>query len=1165
MVLKRLLLSVLVCLAGLAAAQAQNVFVLPSGTTAALPIGVFSADPFAASATVQGPASPVAVFALPNGSKYYVIARGAADTLTVLDANFNVIGAARAIGQAQAAALSPDGRYLLILANNVFVVDTTTDQVVRTIDVGGLANDVAFSIEGTRAFVVSSTAQRVTAIDLASLSAVSPTVQVSGGSTPTTLAVAPNGFLYAAGQNIIREIDARTMTIRAEIPIIGNPGKLAFSANAQYAIAPNLVPSNGNSTVILIDLATRTVARTINTVTAIDRVVYGGRNASGQERVFAFSRSGASIQELALPALQLSTPAFAATVGQIGGIAISNESPSPRFLFVAGPGNAYRISLSNDTVTGGPLALTTAGGDIVLAGAATTTGASSILVFNNNQSVVASTGTLNPIVVRVVDATGRPVADAPITFTSPSGNVTFSSASTRTSGEGFAVVTPNTPTVTGTYTITAASGSASTDITFNVTGGTTGGGTGGGTGTGIAGSSITVISGSGQLVTQQFLIGNPIRFQVRNAAGAPVANAEVVFSITSGATAGQISPGTATGAITGVTCSTATSCVGVTDANGMVAIGFFASAALGGQPVQTVVINAATGGVSTDAFVTVIQQNAFVGREIQKPARGATIEVRAGQTVQDAVRAVFYSFGVGANQFLQGVGLSITTGNDAATGPTVSCAGNVALSAANGIASCDLVAGPVPGEASVNVLAGGNEFPGWFRVRVLSGGATRINITGGNNQSGTPGQTLGTALTAQLVDANGQPVSGQQVVWELTSAGGAVLAAPTTSTSDAQGRVSTRLTLGNTPGTYQVRVGVPNTNVVATFSITVGSPLTGLTAVSGGGQATQRGSAFGQPLVARVAPAAAGVPVTFTVSSGSATLSAQSATTNTQGEASVTVTAGNTAGPVIITATAGGQSTTFSLTVSPPGPQFTAGNLVDAASFIPVPRIAPGMLLTITGTGLAPGVQGTVGPPSIVGPYPVTLAGVEVLIGGLQAPILHVSNSGGREQVTVQVPFELPTSGTTSVTVRVQGGSTTVQNVPLAPIQPGIFETEIGGQRWAVLIRQDGSFVTPSSPARRGEVLRMFVHGLGGVSPTTATNQAGTGGQQVNASIIVGVNSAGVPGRITAEYVEGFIGLYLVTFEVPGDAPSGRATLSLGAIGPDGQTYYSNTTNFSVQ
>jgi uncharacterized protein (TIGR03437 family) len=309
----------------------------------------------------------------------------------------------------------------------------------------------------------------------------------------------------------------------------------------------------------------------------------------------------------------------------------------------------------------------------------------------------------------------------------------------------------------------------------------------------------------------------------------------------------------------------------------------------------------------------------------------------------------------------------------------------------------------------------------------------------------------------------------------------------------------------------------------------------------------------------------AGIPVTFTVSSGSATLSSNSASTNAAGEASVTVTAGANQGPVVITASAGGFNAIFNLTVSPPGPQFTLSNLLNAAGFQPVQRVAPGMLLTITGTGIAPGVQGTV-IPGMVGPYPTTLAGVEVLIGGLAAPIVHVANVGGREQVTVQVPFELPTSGNTSITIRVQGGSTTLQNVPLGALQPGIFETDISGQRWAVLIRQDGSFVTPSSPARRGDRLRFFAHGLGPVSPTTATNQAGTGDQQVNAQLIIGVNNAGVPGTVTAEYVEGFVGLYLVTFTVPEDAPSGqRISLSMGAVGPDGQTYYSNTTGFPIQ
>ena len=1176
MILKKLILSVLaVCFAVAGTAEARNVFVLPAGTTANLPISVFAADPFAATANVAGPASPIVVLAVPNGSKYYVIARGAADTLTVLDANFNVIGSPRSLQSAQAAAVSPDGRYLLIASGNLLIFDTANDQQVRSIDAGVLPSDIAFSIDGTRAFVVSSGSQRITAIDMSTLTALATTIPISGGSTPTTLAVSPNGFLYAAGQNIIRQIDTRSATIVGDIPIIGNPGEMVFSANGQLAVVPNLFPANGNSSTILIDLATRRPTTvTANVGYTFDRLVYGGRNAAGLERVFAFSRENARVNEIVLPSMQLSTPTFAGAIGQIAGIAASSEFPSPQYLFVSNGAALHRVTLATGEVSGGPLTLASAGGDIFYAGPVTTTGASTITIFNNNQNVQVETGVLTPIVVRVTDAAGRPVADIPITFASAAGNVIFTSSSARTTSEGYAVVIPATPASTGTFTFTATAGGATSEVTFSVTG--TGGGGGGGGGPVVPGATLRIISGNGQALQppRSFALPEPIIYELRDANGNPIREAEVIISVTSGATAGQLN-------VAGLTCTTATLCTVRTDNAGRITVGFTATALIGSNPVQTVIVNAAHGGVSVDAYINVIQDNVFIQRDFLKPGPGATIELRAGQTLNDAIRFQFHSFGglVGAPQPLAGVGLNVSTEftGTPALGPTASCRGGIALSAAGpatgaclaepsgvgcpGVASCDLVAGSVPGETNLLISAAGNQFFG-VRLRVLPAAATaaRINITGGNNQSATPGQTLATALSVQVVDANGQPVANQQINWELTSAGGAVLAAPTTTTTDAQGRASTRLTVGNTTGTFQVRAGIPGTTTVAAFSFTVTPTLGGLTVVSGNNQGAQRGSAFGQPLVVRVTnaagAAASGIPVSFVVTSGSATLSAASATTDASGQASVNITAGNTQGPVVVTASAGGINTTFNLTVSPPGPQFTAANLVNAASFIPVQQIASGMLLTITGTGIATGVQGTVSPASIVGPFPTTLAGVEVLIGGLQAPILHVSNSGGREQVTVQVPFELPTTGSTSVTVRVQGAATTVQNVPLAPVQPGIFETEIGGQRWAVLIRQDGSFVTPSSPARRGEVVRMFLHGLGQVTPATATNQAGTGDQRVTAQLTVGVNNAGVPGTVTSEYVEGFVGLYLVTFTVPDDAPSGqRIVLSIGATAPDGQTY----------
>src|SRR5207249_2442723 len=107
----------------------------------------------------------------------------------------------------------------------------------------------------------------------------------------------------------------------------------------------------------------------------------------------------------------------------------------------------------------------------------------------------------------------------------------------------------------------------------------------------------------------------------------------------------------------------------------------------------------------------------------------------------------------------------------------------------------------------------------------------------------------------------------------------------------------------------------------AVFTLTVKALVPALiTTTSGANQQADAGTAFALPLVAKVTDASGravrNVSVTFSVSSGVATVSPATATTDDQGQASTTVTAGGAAGAVIVTALAGGVATptTFSLT-----------------------------------------------------------------------------------------------------------------------------------------------------------------------------------------------------------------------------------------------------------
>jgi len=180
---------------------------------------------------------------------------------------------------------------------------------------------------------------------------------------------------------------------------------------------------------------------------------------------------------------------------------------------------------------------------------------------------------------------------------------------------------------------------------------------------------------------------------------------------------------------------------------------------------------------------------------------------------------------------------------------------------------------------------------------------------------------------------------------------------------------------------------------------------------------------------------------------------------------------------------------------------------------------------------------------------PTTLAGVSVTFNGTAAPIYYVLNSNGKEQVTVQVPFEVQ-PGTVSVAINGAGGGSTTVSATVLAFAPGAFTTTYGNQAVAVAQRPDGSYVSPSNPAHPGDSIRFYVSGLGQVTPATATGEAGVPGQTVVAPLAVAIHTSSGPSAsatgaqlIAAEYAPGLVGVYAVTVLLPSDTATGPAQL----------------------
>ena len=532
------------------------------------------------------------------------------------------------------------------------------------------------------------------------------------------------------------------------------------------------------------------------------------------------------------------------------------------------------------------------------------------------------------------------------------------------------------------------------------------------------------------------------------------------------------------------------------------------------------------------------------------------------------------------------------------TNPSMSCATTsgpgagttadpgTALTDSTGTATCNPVFSGT-GSGSFRILVGGvaaasgefsipqGEPAGYYEytnaipLTVAPAVPASIQVFSGNGQTVNAGQPLNSPLVATVKDANSNPIVGQNVVWTVTPSTAGTFT-NTTTVSSSTGQVQTGFTFAGTAnGSATITVTAAGTSVSASFTAAA-IPLVTVTSLQklagGDGQTAASGQPFTNPLVVQVTnsngQSAGGTTVNFSVN-GPVTLNNYAPTANSAGQAQVTATAGtvSTQTQATVTASVGSLSQTFTLTVLPPGPTITATSFVNAADQ-KVGSLSPCSLATVIGPGIAPTVQGTVIGASFAA-GPLTLAGNSINFGGTAAPIFSLSNSGGQQSMTFQVPCEVVPSGGAPVNIAVGGGSATV-NVPVLAASPGIYgSTNTDGIVRATLVRQDGSFVSLQNPARRGEVVTAYVTGLGPTTPQVGTNQLPPRGVNavVNGTVVPGVAGGGAalvssqPPQLTPDLV----GVYAVPFVVPNNVnPGNNVGFSVG-ITPVG----SNTSIFS--
>ena len=1134
----------------------QIVAALPGITTNGSNVSGYTASALTLINTVTAGPNAFSVLAKPDGSKYYIVANSGSNTVTVVDSSFSNPQTVASFGtQATAAAITPNGTRLVVVAGTVQVINTTTDQPVAAgINVGSTPYDVVISLDGSTAFVLGQAPTQgslLTAVDIPTAT-VKSSMNIAG--TASAVAVGPNGLVYVSTINQIVEVNYAnsTLTQTNVISLNANPTRLTFTSDGLFAAATNETPRTGAS-VQLYNLQTHTVANYVPPFgTTLDQIV-----ASGVNSFIAYSQSAQGLFTVTVSSNGNIVPNVLTISGlpsnTITGFALSNEVgvagkavTSTHYLYVATSTTVYRVDLGSNQVTG-QVSPAFSVGALSYATPALLNGlTATLLPYGGNQPALAQGATSLPLVVRVLDATGLPIDGAMVSFTSSGGTLT--TATQTTGSNGYAQTSVVAPAAGGTLTVTAAVGSLSSTFTLNVMGTTGTGGGGGGT------AGLSIVAGQGQLLEAFTSSGNagfgvPIEVLVTGANGQPAAMVPVTFTLSQGED--TLINGTST--VPGQT-------VVNTDTNGHASVSILTTQVLDQiDGFDTNVITANAPNTNTLTFYEITTPISTSSTNIPTPTvylisppAVSTLTGTAGSVLKGGFVVKVLS---GTGIPIPNVSLILTDPANPTGPPSASCldpTGAGVLSDSTGTITCDLMFSGQLGASQVQALVGYTRITPVVNIQINPGLPAKVTIVSGNNQSGTPGQTLPKALLVQVTDPFGNPLPNTPVSFSVSPANSVKLTNVTTVT-DGNSRASALVTLGNTAGA--VTVTVTAGTVSATFNLTIAIPIAGISVFSGNNQTATVGKAFALPLVVQATDTnnslVAGISVAFAVTSGSATLSAATATTGANGQASITATAGATAGNIVVTASSSGFTAQFTLVaqpVAPPGPTITA--IVNGASF--QPGASPGSIVTITGTNFANSITGIVTPNEIVeGPLPTTLGGVTVTFNGAAAPIYSISNISGAQQITVQVPFEL-SPGQVSLTLSVQGGGSITTMLTLAQFSPGVFFTTVNSQPFAVAVRSDGSYVTPANPAHRGENIIIFLTGLGPTKPIAVTGTEGQG-QAVVAPVVTGLNDAGVP-LISAVLTPNLVGVYAVTLTVP-------ANTATGALQPLGFIIYDANNN----
>lgn len=194
--------------------------------------------------------------------------------------------------------------------------------------------------------------------------------------------------------------------------------------------------------------------------------------------------------------------------------------------------------------------------------------------------------------------------------------------------------------------------------------------------------------------------------------------------------------------------------------------------------------------------------------------------------------------------------------------------------------------------------------------------------------------------------------------------------------------------------------------------------------------------------------------------------------------------------------------------------------------------IAPGSLISIFGSDLSPIQQG-----ASQMPLPSALGETCLTVNGLPVPVVFVSP----RQINGQMPFQA--EGNMTLILRTPGGVSDNFNLTVLPTAPGVFRNGVAGDQRelpAVYRAANGLLVTLTNPIHRGDMITIYLTGLGRTTPSVEAGVPAPGDPPARVLVPPVVRLGGVELPVEfAGLAPGSVGVYLINARVRHDVPVG--------------------------